>query len=166
MKFQTLIPHKAGSLLYVNGRTIRIDAYGCVDVESSADIETFKGMPNEWSSKIQPVVPVAGALTPETVQPKTAADLVRAIQTDEMLRQRLAGMRSAITRRSWLESQGYRFTDEELERAMPAAPQPAPVQTPSAPPAAVQTPPPAAPPAPPPAVTPPKGKRGAKKGGG
>lgn len=116
MKFQTLIEHKKGTGIYVNGRVIPIDAYGCVDVVDPAEIKTFQALATEWSPTIRQVVPKAAV--PAPVQAKTAADLVSDLAVDSTLLAKITGMRSPTTRRSFLETQGYRFTDAELAAAL------------------------------------------------
>ena len=122
MQFQTLIPHKAnGKIALGNGHVLAIDAFGCLDVTDPSDIAELESMPGEWSRTILAVPargPVAGV---DQAKPKTAVDLVADMGTNDALASKLAGMRSAITRRSWLESLGYRFTDAELDQAITAA---------------------------------------------
>ena len=130
MKFQTLIAHKANTNLYLNGRVVPIDAFGVIEVTTDADIAQLKAMSREWSDVVQKVEP-RGPITVTTV--KTVDDLIRDVQTDADLFTKLSNMRSPVTRRSWLESRGYRFTDADLEIALGAR-QPAP--TPPAPTAA------------------------------
>lgn len=136
MKFQTLLSHKANTSILVNRKTLKIDAFGCVDVTDPEDIELLQGMPKEWSAEIK-TVSARGGLAP-AARNKTAAELVEDVGNDENLRQKLVGMRSAITRRSWLEAQGYRFTDADLTRALEMAtppPPPAAQPVPATPPA-------------------------------
>ena len=116
MRFQTMNQHRVNGRILAGGQVHVVDEFGCVDAKTDEAVADFRGMPEEWSESIREVSPLMVNRV-KSAEAKTAADLARDITQDPALRTALAGMTSKAVRRSWLEIQGYRFTDEEMAAA-------------------------------------------------
>jgi hypothetical protein len=120
VKFQTLVPGKPHTRVCVNGRIYPIDAFGCIEVEHPEDQAKLRRVPT-WSETVRQVSAQAPAgVAAPTV--KDAAALKMDLENNEQLFAKVATFRSPLSRRAWLEGQGYRFTDQELEAILAPPP--------------------------------------------
>lgn len=132
MRFQIAHKHRYNTRILVGTTIYPVDARGCVTVTNPADVQTFRAMPNEWhetdlaelpqtseAAVLVNAAPGGPALVEQRT--RTAADLVRDVQTDAGLLEKLQSFRSAPGRQAWLRAQGYRCTEEELAAALEAA---------------------------------------------
>lgn len=110
MRFQCKILGR--KTIYLNSKLLQLDSQGILSTEDAEDIRVLQAMPDEWTTSItqrasqSPLEPAAPA--------KGASEFLTAYTNDDDFRGRVDTFRSAVTRRNFVESCGYRFSDAEL----------------------------------------------------
>jgi hypothetical protein len=112
--------------VYLNGRVLPLDAQGCVDVTTEADMSALRAAPKEWSATI--AARNAGLPASVAVATKGAAAFLEAYEDGGDFRSKVDQFKSAATRTSFLLASGFRFSDEELAAEMAKRQPPPPPQ--------------------------------------